>query len=294
MRAWTVAEPLRHDAALAVSELVTNAVLHAGTPLTVQIRQLGAGLRVEVHDGDPHLPIVDAARPEELLQNRSMTGRGLALVAATCDRWGCEPLPAGKVVWAELGTGQRLVEAVPAPAFPRSPPAPSIPAAAATRGVIRRSAVTGSGRRVHLVGVPVAVILESIQQLNDLQREVQVMAMGRNAPPELEQVIQTGRPWVTDIDLWAGSDRRLAESAAAAGAETVDFEVVVPDDIASRIEGVAAWLHRVTSSILSRQLLTLPASAEVIAYRRWYGDEILRQMAGMEPRPCPIRTTAEA
>ena len=292
--AWRLGEGVCHDAALAVSELVTNSVLHAGTPVGVYIKRLGTGVRVEVLDGNSYLPVVDAAKPEELLANRSMTGRGLALVAATSDRWGCEPLPAGKVTWAEVGTGRRVVEPAAGPAFPPAPAPPVISAQAAARGVVGRSVVTGSGRKVHLVGVPVAILLESIQQLSDLQREVQVMAMGRNAPPELDQVVQTGKPWITDIDLWTDSDRRMAEHAAATGVETVDFDVFVPDDIACRMEGIAAWLRRVTGSIMRRQLLTLPASAEVTAYRLWYGDEILRQLAGREPRPCPLRVRAEA
>ena len=70
----------------------------------------GGGLRIEVSDANDHLPVVDAERPEELLANRSMTGRGLAMVAVTADRWGADPLPGGgKVTWAELGTGSRLV-----------------------------------------------------------------------------------------------------------------------------------------------------------------------------------------
>ena len=293
-KTWRLGDAVCHDAALAVSELVTNAVLHAGTPIRVEIRRLGSGVRIEVQDGNPHLPVVDAARPEDLLTNRSMTGRGLALVAATCDRWGCEPIFDGKVTWAEVGTGRRVVAASPAAAYPPAPPAPVIPADAAARGVVRRTAVTRSGRTVHMVGVPVALLLESTQQLSDLQREVQVMAMGRSAPPELDQVIQAGKPWITDLDLWTDTDRRLAESAASSGAETIDFDVFVPDDIASRIEGIAAWMRRVATSIVRRHLLTLPASAEVTAYRRWYGDEILRQLSGREPRPCPVRVRAGA
>jgi hypothetical protein len=134
--------------------------------------------------------------------------------------------------------------------------------------------------------------LESTRQLSDLQREVQVMAMGRDAPPELEQVVEASQPWITDIDMWTDSDRRTAESAAAAGAETVDFDVVVPDDILSRIEGVTNWLRRAAASVMRRHLLTLPATAEVTAYRIWYGDEVLRQLAGCAPRPCPMGVKA--
>lgn len=280
---WQLSEAVGHDAALAVSELVTNAVLHAGTALTIRIKRAGTGVRVEVLDGNPHLPLVAAVRPEDLPANRSMTGRGLALVAATSDRWGCDPLVSGKMTWAEVGTGQGP--------FDRAP--------AASDGPVRRGVKDGpdarpAGRRVRLVGVPVAILAESIRQLSDLQREVQVMAMARNAPPELDQVLHTGGAWITDVDLWTDSDRRVAEHAAATGAETVDFDVVVPDDIAEKIDRVTAWLRRVRTSIMRRQLLTLPASDEVMAYRRWYGEEIMHQLAGRKPKPCPLQVRAGA
>lgn len=281
--AWQLSEAVGHDAALAVSELVTNAVLHAGTPLSIRIKRAGTGVRVEVLDGNPHLPVVGAVRPEDLPANRSMTGRGLALVAATSDRWGCEPLVSGKMTWAEVGTGQAPIEPAPAPSD-----------GAVRRGVKGGSDARRAGRKVRLVGVPVAILAESIQQLSDLQREVQVMAMARNPPPELDYILQTGGPWITDVDLWTDSDRRAAEHAAAVGAETVDFDVVVSDDIAAKIDGVSAWLRRVGTSIMRRQLLTLPASDAVKAYRRWYGEEIMRQLAGRKPRPCPLRAKADA
>ena len=292
--AWGLNDAVSHDAALAVSELVTNSVIHAGTPVQVRIARLGNGMRVEVADENDHLPVVEAACPEDLLANRTMTGRGLALVAATADRWGCDRRPVGKVTWAEVGTGRRRVEPAPAPAFPPTPPAPRIPADALARGVVQGATVAGGGRTVHLVGVPVELLLESTRQLTDLQREVRMMAMARHAPPGLEQVVQAGKPWVTDIDLWTDADRRMAETAAASGAQTIDFDVYVPDDIASRIEGITAWLRRAAASIRRRQLLTLPATAEVTAYRRWISEEILRQLSGRAPEPCPVRIKASA
>jgi hypothetical protein len=116
--------------------------------------------------------------------------------------------------------------------------------------------------------------------------------MARHAPPGLEQVVQAGKPWITDIDLWTDADRRMAERAAAAGADTVDLDFYVPDDVASRIEGITSWLRRAAAGIRRRQLLTMPASAEVTAYRRWIGEEILRQLAGRAPQPCPVRVDA--
>lgn len=88
---------------LLVSELVTNAILHAGPPVTLRARRDGALLRVEVHDGAPAPPVLNpqstpGATPSE-------RGRGLFLVASLADRWGWEDLATGKAVWFELEVG---------------------------------------------------------------------------------------------------------------------------------------------------------------------------------------------
>ena len=93
------ADSFADDALLLLSELVTNAVLHAGTEITVRLELRGDVLRVEVHDGDPRLP---AVRRYSVL---SGTGRGLALVDSTASNWAVEPLATGgKRVWFELGS----------------------------------------------------------------------------------------------------------------------------------------------------------------------------------------------
>ena len=53
--AWDLAH-LNDQAALLTSELVTNAVVHAGTPIALVIQRSDRGLRVEVHDDNPALP----------------------------------------------------------------------------------------------------------------------------------------------------------------------------------------------------------------------------------------------
>ena len=83
---------------LLVSELVTNAVLHARTEMTLVVRLLRGGVRVEVHDGSPVAPVV------RNYEDEAMTGRGLALVDELADRWGVERDSGGKSVWFELST----------------------------------------------------------------------------------------------------------------------------------------------------------------------------------------------
>jgi anti-sigma regulatory factor (Ser/Thr protein kinase) len=88
--------PLEHTASLLVTELVTNAVLHARTPLTVAVEMLGDGLRVSVADDSPTGPTVRTYDAD------ATTGRGLHLVDVLSARWGIEPRPSGKAVWCDL------------------------------------------------------------------------------------------------------------------------------------------------------------------------------------------------
>jgi anti-sigma regulatory factor (Ser/Thr protein kinase) len=91
-------------ATLLISELVTNAVLHAQSAPEVILLTAGTVLRVEVHDQSPVLP----ARRHYGLQ--AGTGRGIVLVEEMASGWGAEPSGAGKVVWFELRPGSGLAQ----------------------------------------------------------------------------------------------------------------------------------------------------------------------------------------
>jgi anti-sigma regulatory factor (Ser/Thr protein kinase) len=83
-------------AVLLVSELASNAVLHAATPFDVTVFLDEARLRVEVSDSNPTMPALRTYVRE------SVSGRGLHMVAASADRWGFDAQRDGKVVWFEL------------------------------------------------------------------------------------------------------------------------------------------------------------------------------------------------
>ncbi|SCK46774.1 Anti-sigma regulatory factor (Ser/Thr protein kinase) [Streptomyces sp. WMMB 714] len=91
-------EQLSDSAALVVSELVTNAVQHARS----------SAIRVVVTRPGPasvHVAVVDKSRVAPVPCRASEDdegGRGLALVELLADKWGADPLPWGKRVWAEL------------------------------------------------------------------------------------------------------------------------------------------------------------------------------------------------
>ena len=84
-------------AAVVVSELATNAVLHARSAFHVSVAvAAGEAVRVAVHDESPERP---SPRGHSVTAS---TGRGLRLVDALASRWGTVPLPDRKAVWAEL------------------------------------------------------------------------------------------------------------------------------------------------------------------------------------------------
>ncbi|MGH9107710.1 MAG: ATP-binding protein [Acidimicrobiales bacterium] len=87
-------DDLAERAALVVTELAANALLHAGGMLYARLWYGGAGVRVEVADPSE-------ARPE-LADDGATSGRGLRIVSAMATSWGTDLRPGGKVVWAEL------------------------------------------------------------------------------------------------------------------------------------------------------------------------------------------------
>ena len=96
---WHV-EHLRGPATLIVSELVSNAVQHAGTDLQVNVALRRDHLHLSVRDEDPRPaarpdPEPDPARP-------AVRGRGLYLVESYATAWGSHANGDGKAVWATL------------------------------------------------------------------------------------------------------------------------------------------------------------------------------------------------
>jgi anti-sigma regulatory factor (Ser/Thr protein kinase) len=99
LRRWGLGG-LSDDAAVVLSELVTNAIVHTSAPFTVVLRSLGDSVRLEVTDASPLPP---ARRNNPAAGPLTQSGRGLALVAALATSWGWEPVGGGKVVWADVG-----------------------------------------------------------------------------------------------------------------------------------------------------------------------------------------------
>lgn len=103
------------DAMAVVSELVTNAVVHAGTELEVDWRlEEGGAFMVEVRDQHPARAPRDPAGGEAPYDAPDH-GRGLRLVATLAESWGVTYRTGTKTVWARLPAGGKEEPEGPAP-----------------------------------------------------------------------------------------------------------------------------------------------------------------------------------
>lgn len=87
------------DVALVVSELVANAIMHAGCAVLVVVgcADDGRHVLIEVHDQAPALP-----RVRDL--HRGPGGLGLRIVDQVAEQWGASATATGKSVWALVST----------------------------------------------------------------------------------------------------------------------------------------------------------------------------------------------
>jgi PAS domain S-box-containing protein len=106
LHGWGFADVV-DDAVVLTSELVTNAVIHAGTAADVRCLRYETAVRVEVADHYPEREVPLQTRGRQFRGTDNEGGRGLLLCAALAGRWGVEYTAAGKHVWFQLDLPER-------------------------------------------------------------------------------------------------------------------------------------------------------------------------------------------
>jgi anti-sigma regulatory factor (Ser/Thr protein kinase) len=86
---------VKDDAVLAVSELVSNTIVHTASAPILEATYDDGRLRVEVRDDDP-------GEPAMLAPDDRISGYGLRIISQIADDWGWQRLPNGKAVWTEM------------------------------------------------------------------------------------------------------------------------------------------------------------------------------------------------
>lgn len=297
-------EPQVETTRLLVSEVVTNAVLHACSDVEVRVRMHDRGVRVEVADRLPSAPLPKPYRPD------AATGRGLRLLATLAERWGVSPSPDGKTVWFEVGrdagsTGTR----------PERPDDVSGDGALQGDGAgaddetlagsaeqPARSGRPDGGRRggaveVCIEQIPVALYLEAEQHNDAVMREFALIAQaagssggGRVVPRRLlelgEEVRSAFKGAVPELRL-------QVDEAIRQGSSTVDLRLRATVAGWRAFLRLARQLDEADRYCQEGDLLTLVSSPEVRRFRRWYAGQVASQVAGRPTGALPGQGPAD-
>jgi len=126
LQSWLETRPgpadagLVDDAVLLTSELVTNAVVHAGTQVHVTCKLAASAVEVVVRDSHPARMVPGPARDENVPAERT-SGRGLLLPSALASTWGVSYGADAKAVWFRMGLSGRRAAAAEPGADPDAP-----------------------------------------------------------------------------------------------------------------------------------------------------------------------------
>lgn len=252
-------------AVLVTSELVTNAVVHAGTQVTLRVSVEPAAVRVEVGDSSPTLPATRS------WSRTASTGRGLVIVDDQADRWGAVRTNGGKIVWFEIGR--------PSGPSPEDHPAD---------GLEPRTTV------VSLHNVPLLMHWAWQEHASALLREYLLFAIGEE-PEVLEQhALASDALGLLESQI---PRPRLPTDPAALMASSVGPEVsadrvqlLLPVDAAPHFAVLDRLLTRSVGAARAGLLLGPPTQPEMIEMRKWLCGQVSSQAEGGEPVAWKART----
>lgn len=283
-------EELVDDATLCVSELAGNAALHsASTFMEVAMRPAATAVRISVED-DGETPI-EAVVPRAtfaggdegtvLLEEQATTGRGLAIVSILASDWGVEETAAGKRVWLEINQTDAEHGVRP----------PTTTAGARAGGGASDTAPDRSAGPlpdgwavVRLAGCPVQLSLRQDEHLDELIRELQLVAADQDNPRSLELASRlTGLLSAPAHARHTG--RLVAQVAAEAGHERIDVDMAMPREFSAEVRKLQAAVREADVLCEEMRLLTLASSPDLSVLRDWMTEQVTEQL---EQRAAPV------
>ncbi len=292
------------DVLLVASELLSNAFLHAAGPYSVSAEMERDRLRVGVRDRSTTLPVLKDF--EEL----AATGRGLRIVAATALGWGADPLPDGKVVWADLALPDTAEAAgdddrLPGPARSGgwssrsggdSGTSPNLSAPPRARAGQHTAARTGRDAalaatapplgRVVFREVPVGDFLAMRARIEAALRESTLIVLGGEREDVPGELLTLAEQATTRFREVARAEASASPEPCAVGEDGLhgDFAVDYPLAAAGQLEAFAEVVRSLNRWCESSHLLVAPLSEEMLRLHRWSVREAVRQLRlGDEP-----------
>lgn len=251
------------DGELALSELVTNAVLHGRDPIVLRLVRTDHCVRVEVGDGSAVSPSFS------MLDPTAVTGRGLMLISAASDRWGVEPDPDGKRVWFELHLHG-----------PQDDLDVDVDALLAAWGDDLDGDPAHEQVRVVLTDLDTTLVARAEAHVEGLLRELCLLTCDDTGLPD-----GTARVARSVLQAAAGMDAVRADLkhqlavAVSAGQPRVDLTLTIQRDDAELVRDFSHAVDEADRLSRAGQLLTTPAPAELSAARQSYLRRLLAQLS---------------
>lgn len=250
-------------ALLAVSEVVTNAIVHTGSEVELRVLTGDRSVRVEVEDRGMQVPTRRA------YSDSSGTGRGMGLVEDTVRRWGIVELADGKVVWFELGHPED-----------HGPDPRSVPHEQVDQDLVL----------VRLRGVPLLMHVAWQEHASALLREhlLHVLehdphAMSSHAQASEAMSLLHAQVPVPEL----GADPEVLMAAATEPHVTADLVVLeLPSSAIDHFVVLEQLLSSALAKARAGELLSPPTQPEIVEMRQWLCAEIARQAAG-DPTAIP-------
>lgn len=292
LRSFLAEQDRIHDLAdgaeQALSEVVTNAVLHGHTPFEVTLTLTSeAALRVQVSDGNPQLPV------QRHYAEQATTGRGMDLVAAYTHDCGIDAHgPAGKTVWFVVLADASDPEEQPEQDLLH---AWDIDAGDAARSI-------GGDAHVVLLGLPATLWLAAREHHDAVLRELALWAAEHPhyAPePVSIALADQARAWIgthvvaeldRPVDPAVIAHRALPEGHPSSLPDTparLDLHLRLPEDAATAFEALQDVLDAAESLATRGLLLARPGLPEIVAVRDWACEQVIAQKSGVLPSPWP-------
>lgn len=265
---------LAETAELVVSEVVTNAVLHAGTAVAVAVRAGAGRLRVEVGDGSQQVP---RQRSYDRLVS---TGRGLHILEAVVDDWGVELDASGKTVWFELTPG----------GGPHSATAGGVTVTTATRD---SGPAAAEAAAVEVVLLDVPLLLHEAWQMHaeSLLREYVLTRLDGpdtehelRAHAELNAALGLLRDHITAPQLQSEPDALMADATEPL-VSAARLVMRVPEESVPAFHALEQTLEAAAVMAEDGVLLTVPIQPELRELRHWLCGQVREQAAGGRPAP---------
>ncbi len=261
-------DEIRTSAGLLTSEAVTNAVLHAAGPIAIEVRQQGDRYRVEVRDAGRLPPAEKHYRPDDT------TGRGVQLLNRLATAWGWQPTRSGKVVWFELArAGDGSVVSSQQPYTPECDVDVTEP--------------YPSGVPVALLGAPVGAMIRAGAHYDAMYREFRFIlelddSKRRLVPGRLLELIEAMGSQFLGFGPKA---ERTWEQAVHENRDHVDLYFHLPAEAAPFVEQYERLLEEADTYCQEAGLVTIAATPETMAVRRWAFGEVAGQCRGENPLP---------